>query len=546
MTQPPAQNRGADPQAVEPEPADETAEQARTRRMNALRQLAGTSPQLPVVQPGSAAGAAGGAAAGARQAVRRPWWLAGVALLLAVAVVAGVFLTGHLTLPLPSGGHSATAAAPLKIAPVTASLVCPQDVAWSPDGTRVAVLGYRDACFDPQAFFATNQEPAGLLIIYNANTGKQLKSIPLDPPIVAAFPINQSVSDTFARYNLAPNLHLVINYSHVVWLPDGKHLAVQFQTYRPTTVPDFQFFFRQFEIAGDAINGIWQGDQDGSDVHLTTHVDANTQITALGQPLPGVAGWDLSAGSAAPVVPVVPGASAGTLPLALGYAWQPGGTVAPQSPFDDASLPASVPAGPVGRAGDATFTFWQPGTLTVHVLAPLGEHQLPNGYVLDTTFAALSPDGRSLTAPLEVSGLLEPDGQPPNAQIVANDHLDGLPRLPIRDAALRAVLDALTRASADGHNHSAALAWSPNGRYLAAQVAPATPGVAPSQYPVTIYDTRSGQLLATLTPLANGGNANQQLITDLRWSPDSTHLLLANTLLNAYTIWGPDQLPQVG
>jgi hypothetical protein len=111
------------------------------------------------------------------------------------------------------------------------------------------------------------------------------------------------------------------------------------------------------------------------------------------------------------------------------------------------------------------------------------------------------------------------------------------------------VVDGLTRAAADGHDHTATLAWSLDGRELAVQVAPTAAVLDANQYPVSIYDTRSGQLLATLTPLAKGASHNlqdQQLATALRWSPDSAHLLLANTLVGTYTIWGPDQLPHAG
>jgi WD40 repeat protein len=534
MSQAPDQDRGADP---------ETEEEARQRRLSALRQLAGTSPQLPAVRPGGAEPAAGGARSVTGRTRRRPWWLAAAALVLVVAVVAGLFLTGHLA---PSGSRSATtAAAPVEIAPSGANLLCPQDIAWSPDGTRLAVLGYQRTCFDARSF--STQEPSALLIIYNARTGKQIQSIPLDPPIVAAFPIDPSVADAFGQIGVL-SLHLVIDYSHVVWLPDGTHLAVQFQTFRPTANPYYEGFGngRQYIATGDTINGVWQGDQQGNGVRLITHVDANTQVSNATLRLASITGWNLSAGS---VAAVLPAPTAGTPPLALGYAWQSNGTIAAQSPFTDTTLPQSVPAGPVGRAGDVAFTFWQPGQVAVHILAPLGELQPPNGYVFDATFTALSPDGRYLTAPIEVRGLLEPDGQPPNPLVVANDHLEGLPRLPFRDAALRAVVDGLTRAANDGHDHGTALAWSPDGRYLAAQAVPATTAVDASHYPVSIYDTRSGQLLATLTPLARGGSQDlqdQRLVIALRWSPDSTHLLMEDTVLGTATIWGPDQLPHVG
>jgi len=138
-------------------------------------------------------------------------------------------------------------------------------------------------------------------------------------------------------------------------------------------------------------------------------------------------------------------------------------------------------------------------------------------YTWSTDFVAWSPDGRYLVESIGVSGLLQPPGQPfPSRKALVASGLEQAPLLPIHDAVLLSVITSAT-----------SLAWSPNGRVLAAY---STGNI------VTLYDCANGHKLATLhvhttspAPLAHA--------VVMRWSPNGAYLLLSSVPWGLISLW---------
>jgi hypothetical protein len=139
---------------------------------------------------------------------------------------------------------------------------------------------------------------------------------------------------------------------------------------------------------------------------------------------------------------------------------------------------------------------------------------------------------------------LQLPGQPPiDTSAFSNTSLRFSLIFPVRDAGLQALIASLQSASAPFFTRLALAAWRPDGALLAAQAEPTTAGAPPN--PITLVDCASGKTLATLRipsdirPSNVSGNASQ-----LRWSPDGTHLLLYETSLRALVVWGASALPR--
>ena len=74
------------------------------------------------------------------------------------------------------------------------------------------------------------------------------------------------------------------------------------------------------------------------------------------------------------------------------------------------------------------------------------------------------------------------------------------------------------------------LAWRPDGRRLAVVNLPDT---------VSLFDSASGSLLATLSPAVKSGASSQATagVDALRWSPDGSRLAFYDPNVGTLTIW---------
>ncbi len=492
---------------------------ARERRLEALHRLAQAA--LPAASAGTARSPASAVTPATRRAARFPrhtLWLGAALVVLCVAVVAGLILRG---LPQSQGRKMRAATPPQQVVTIKLKadrLTCFADVAWSHDGTRVAAVGSESFGSCPGT---------GLVNIYTTATGKLTAQIQEDGDILHAM---------FSSYPNSPQT-AEIAYHHVLWSHDDRQLAVPFAITFPNA-PD--------AATAPGFAGL-----------LLLDIGGGAPARVLLQPTRGyapyAARWDLSAGSATLASPRITGSGHlywevfASLPPAYSYSWDASGALVPAIPFT-AQLPQ--PCGyPVGNpAGDGAVSIWQPGEAALSVSAgdTNGTLVVPGAYTWQTAFASWSPDGRYLLDDTQLVFRTEPIGKtPPSAAGLRALALERAPVALVRDHALQAIYAGMPVDTFDSTAQHIALAWSPDGRYLAAlpetDIASDVGGQA--SHPVTVYDCASGVLMRTLTP-PRAPTQSGFVPNALRWSSDGARLLLFDPTTSVLTIWGQGLLPR--
>ncbi|HEV2460698.1 MAG TPA: hypothetical protein VGS80_20275 [Ktedonobacterales bacterium] len=510
------------------------AEAERARRQRALRDLV---QQAAAREGGSSAPQAHHAAARSPaislappRRLAGPPWLLILAGVLAVAVMAGVG-AAVLHQGASAGQRQASRPAPtvpadLTITPNADGLGCVQDAAWSPDGSRIAVLGYQpDATHicpasDPVDYA---YEP-GIVAIYSAATGALLTRLSPDRTIIPALhlkpPRLPALPSTMTndRGNTSQQL---ITYTSVLWSADGSRLALLFAIdhhYNLQINPDGSTSSQSVSTFGV----------------LATALAVSRSEVLLG-PAPNTADnsstpvweWDLAQASYIPgPSPADPMSEQTALPQALGYSWNADGTLNPLQLLMNGVVPQAPAPGLVGNpAGSPQFTIWQPG-----YIAP--DSQWGSGvYDYQSQFSAWSPDGRYLYPYLPGYGLAKLLMLPVKNGLSPQDVATALPPtellLPLRDKALSTVMS---------HGNFGYVAWSLNGRQLAMVRQFGTParttGVDVDH--VQVYDCATGAEVATLVQ-SLGQNVSARLT--IRWSPDSTRVFLVSYGIDSIGVW---------
>ena len=349
-------------------------------------------------------------------------------------------------------------------------MACLVDAAWSPDAHFIAVLGYRQDCRQ------TLGAPA-VLNLYELHAWPVLKQqLSLDSALLARrFPL-PFPSDPISQ---GEALAAMIAYTHVLWSPDGHRLACTF-----------------FIQADPPAHGVVLMNSDG----------AAPQVLLTQQALSSSFSeeWQLSP----PRTHASPRPRSLSVPAALAYHWGANGALIPDSRLADQTLPASSSVGPVGNPdGGPSFSIWQPGVLSTM----WGGTSSPRGSRLSTTwkttFAAWSPDGRSLVEGIDLSALLKPQEQVEASQRAGCLSHQALLPLVREEVFLQ------------GFFLEAALAWSPSGQALAAY----TPGKG-----IALYRCSDGYQLAS-SHLSALDAASPAGSIALRWSTDGAHLLFCST-----------------
>lgn len=510
----------------------------RSRRIEALRNLAQQDEQGDKLASDALAATTTPApdtspAATARRS-RKSLLAAFISALVLIAVAGG--LIAHAIITPNASSRTPKTPATLIINPGENDFACPRDIAWSPNSKTVALLGYQGNCAN--AIPSMYAYHPGIVTLYDVTKGKVIDTLQLDPIIATALdlkPPTIATPMTGANPTDSNTSKQAIDYRHLLWSPDGKQLAVTFWV--NVTIGQSVHGFNTTRTSGILLISP-KGMQTRILSHTLAHNEwysglwnlASGTYVSLGTPDIANTGWSSS-------LALVPPSSA--------YQWIGAGR-----------LQATTPSTAIGQPdGGDVFSIWQPGVAQVITQIYSDNPQQPPENLKtqvetwSSSFAAWSADGNYFLADSVIQGwrIAFPGKAAPDKASLSSLGLEHAPLLPIRDAAMAAVLQSYHNLS---QNPAAAdtlvnLAWSPDGKWLAVEAPiPDLSGAKPAQindYAVHIYDCASGKLLATLVPdlRLNG----IQTGAFLRWSPDSSHLLLYDTSLSGAQIWGRPDLP---
>ncbi|GAC1430198.1 MAG: hypothetical protein PVS3B3_25810 [Ktedonobacteraceae bacterium] len=381
---------------------------------------------------------------------------------------------------------------------------CITSEAWSPDSTSIALLGYTVGCeFDPD-------NAIGLATIQDAHTGKRIVQLHPDALIKKTF---------YAQFS-AIHDDLILHYQTASWSPDRVHLALLFVIHTKS------------QIGGAGFSGLLLFDQK----HKSTRVllQQNESRPSYQVSASSYMEWDILHGNLMPTPTLEnddPFVFSSSIPVAEEYAWNNNGGLVPQTR-------TLSPSASIGNTnGSRSFTVWQPGGVELIKQDQSGGLTFEPGiFVWNVDFMTWSPDGRYLINGAFLAARLEPPGHPrPDQKTLVAFHMENLPILPVRDAALLAALQLLGSAKTIGTLYHMIVSWSPNGQLMGM-----------TTYELSkknLYSTKRGYPIATLqTPKTNLPNAQSShegyyAFSSPNWSPDSTRILAQDPTSNAVVVW---------
>lgn len=396
-------------------------------------------------------------------------------------------LTPTLAIPLSQAGYS-----------------CVTSEAWSPDSSLIALLGYSSGCeYD-------SENAAGLVTIHDAYNGARLMQLQPDTPIKKAF---------YAQF---PAIHdnLILYYETITWSPDKQQLALLFNVHTKS------------QIGGAAFSGVLLFDHSKN----TSRVYVQQQNTPFSyqSSSSSYTEWDTRSGQVIPT-PIVnnidPFVFTYNIPVAQEYAWDNAGTLTPRTH-------QTTHASEIGNPnGDSSFTIWQPGNVELIKQDESGGITFaPGVFVWDMGFTAWSPNGRYLINGAFLAARLEPPGHPkPDYKTLVAFHMENLPVLPIRDAALLSALRILGSTQTVGTFYHMNISWSPNGQLMGMTTY--------EQGKKNLYSSKLGYTVARLqAPRINLPNAQSTHLgyyaySNAVWSPDSTRIFAQDPASNAVVVW---------
>ncbi|HLJ81792.1 MAG TPA: hypothetical protein VKT52_09925 [Ktedonobacterales bacterium] len=424
------------------------------------------------------------------------------AMLAAISMMAAS-LSGCASTGAGSTAHVTATGKPIasmrvRLNPLGDGLFCATQVAWSPDSTRIAVVGNAVNCSG-----AASGRTPGLILVYAVASGKLIQRLQPDAAVLALPAIAQKV----AANSSAGGTISTLTYQSLTWTPDGQALLMSFDLEllpNPNTCCTSLYGLQRLGVTDPPRTAIW----------LDT---SSSQFAPFER-------WNLLSGAAD--VPPAPA-------HATAYQWNADGLLVPAGP---ASEPVGAPDG--GKA----FTIWQPGRLlfgTTSDKATGATTIIVQDIGWVSNVSPVSPDGHYFYPNMTNAGSLVP---PSTQQAVV-----GGPVLQPHDQALVALAQQMMQTPSPSQNTSTLVAWRPDGIYLAAIAPPTADTAAPTaaMYSVSIYDTASGKVVKQIMPDFTGLSANpvgSGTTVTLAWSPDGSRLLLVDNLYGAITLWGPSAL----
>ncbi|GAC1397348.1 MAG: hypothetical protein NVS4B12_05420 [Ktedonobacteraceae bacterium] len=381
---------------------------------------------------------------------------------------------------------------------------CITSEAWFPDSTAIALLGYEKGCeYD-------TDNAVGLATIQDAHTGKRIARLQPDTLIKKTF------------YTQFPAIHdnLVFNYQSALWSPDKVHLAFLFTLHTKS------------QIGSAGFSGVLVFDLKQRSTRVLLHLQENQseyQISAS-----SYMEWDTQRGITIPTPQIEnsdPFVFSSSIPVAEEYTWGSNGELMPQTheTFRSSDIGSTN--------GSPSFTVWQPGGVELVKQDQSGGITFEPGiFVWDVDFIAWSPDGRYLINDAFLAARLEPPGYPrPDQKTLVAFHMENLPILPVRDAALLSALKLISSAHTIGTFYHMIVSWSPNGQLM---------GMTSYEFlKKNLYSTKRGYLVATLQApktdalIVQGSHEGYFAFSSPNWSPDSTRILAQDPTANAVVVW---------
>jgi hypothetical protein len=481
----------------------DTSKLSADQRKEALRKLAqNTGPYQPPDIPNLKCLGSGEKNNGKREPKRRLLVVAALAIAgTLISVVGGVFI--HLQRTPVANNHTTA-----PITPRLNGLDCAQDIAWSPDGARVAIVGYQNTC--GQDDVGAYASVPGWVTIYDTSSKRLLTSFSPGPAIDHAPGVSAPAIAT-PQTSGSDVTHPAINYLHLSWAPDGKSLALSFEVNEWITPVSHNRLYGLAIV--NSANGLSE--------HVFTHIASPND--------PAYLEWDLTSGKLLPAVQATQTALS-NLPTGQDFLWGKDGAIMAKTDTPGSISPAGEPD------GAASFSIWQPGQAT---LIQLGGPTSSAICAWQSSFAAWSPNGRYILATAQAGGVITTPGcHTPSKAELANSAYAGSSSITPHDNALAALYSRIISQSGAGTSNGQSVAWRPDGKAMAIISSDETNAVTPSNRTVTIYNSATGQVIAKLTPQANIPYAfDKQSNPMLRWSPDGSRLLLLDSQLGVVTIW---------
>lgn len=492
--------------------SDTPADAAHDARLEALRRLAQSGDASPPDQPRQSAPTANAESArpGVARGSRRALTIGSIVVIVVILVAVVATLVAHALQPAASPvTRQQPAPHAVQIAPLADGLNCPVDIAWSPDASHIALLGYQAHCPNgASGSGASITYTSGLLLIYDAKTGTLTQRAALDALVTGG----GLALDTQTQY---------LAYQTLMWSPDGTRLALPFFAQSGAILPASPFIRAHGAAATVEPHPTAAGVLllDARTLQRTALLTAPCSAPASGA---GAPEWNLITGKLIQ--------SALQLPPAVGYHWGAGGALLPDDAVSATQAPAPVAPAPVGNpVGGASFSVWQAGETASGFTQVNGVGSFVPGLDLFyARFGAWSPDGAYLLAPTYFGGRLDTFQPPqPTAAQVASAGLATTPLFPARDAALASLYGAPARID---------VSWSADGKTLAAWNGGATVGATQ----LVLYSAASGHVQSSLSvPAAASAQLDGGFNVDdmLRWSPDGKRLALISASLSSLVIW---------
>jgi WD40 repeat protein len=379
--------------------------------------------------------------------------------------------------------------------PLGDGLFCATQVAWSPDSTRIAVVGHGVNCSG-----AGPGRTPGLILVYAVASGKLIQKLQPDTAVLALPAIAQQVDANSAAGGMISTL----TYDNLTWTPDGQALLMTFDL---ELLPNLN----------SGSTGVFGLLRLGATDPSLTQAWLDTSASHIAQ----MERWNLLSGAA------------DTLPApakSTDYQWNADGTLAPAGL---AGQPVGVPD------GGKTFTVWQPGRLQFGTNSDKASESttvLAQDIGWVSYASPVSPDGHYFYPDMINAGSLVP----PSTQHA----VVGEPVLQPHDQALAALAQQLMQTPSPSQNTSILVAWRPDGSYLAAFASDAA-APSPTAFTISIYDTANGKLVKQVMPDFTGLStrpAGSGASVALLWSPDGSRLLLVDNVYGVITVWGPGAL----